>query len=617
VVARVVHLQATTRLCITKDLNEHDIVARIMRKENYLLGMINRDVLGLTLTGLPGARRTRWLTTCVRWNLEWAVFHGMFDDDFSIRPSFYDVRALRKRMRTLAVINLVLSPFIAIFMATYFALRDAERFYRHPAAVGARSWSPESRWKLREFNELKHFHEHRLTAAHKHATKYLSQFPSPVVSMIAKFVSYVVGAFAAMCIACALIDDDLLHAEVFGRDLLWHTAVLGTLLAASRGMIGEANKVFEPNRLMAEVVSHTHYLPRRWRDAAHKAEVQAEFEEMFPFKAATFAKEMLSIFVAPFVLWYPLCESAPEIVSFVRNFTVHRQGVGDVCSLSAFDFRRHGNAKYGAGTTARKPARSKQGKMEKSFLSFHAQYPTWEPDEGGREVIASLNGFKCSAAPVVPGRGGSLPGSPRRAAAAAARSRAKSPTAFAAPGSASMFLDDAIGASNFPRSLAASTATAAGEDDADAETEYQVTLQRFYDWNRATGWHPGTPPSRGDSPNELELGGGVDDRDARRGRSPTRSVDARRLETEMRAAVVVASRRPSDPDPCPDDLFAASPPTPSRMTDSGTLLGENLDAGDPLAALGSLPSPRGDVREPANPWDMDATAREWGRGGGV
>jgi hypothetical protein len=53
------------------------------------------------------------------------------------------------------------------------------------------------------------------------------------------------------------------------------------------------------------------------------------------------------------------------------------------------------------------------------------------------------------------------------------------------------------------------------------------------------------------------------------------------------------------------------------MTDSGTLLGENLDAGDPLAALGSLPSPRGDVREPANPWDMDATAREWGRGGGV
>ena len=49
VVARVVHLQATTRLCIVKDLNEHDIVARILRKENYLLGMLNREVIGLKL----------------------------------------------------------------------------------------------------------------------------------------------------------------------------------------------------------------------------------------------------------------------------------------------------------------------------------------------------------------------------------------------------------------------------------------------------------------------------------------------------------------------------------------------------------------------------------------
>jgi Autophagy protein ATG9 len=35
-------LQRTTRLCIVRDLSEHDIVARIMRKENYLLGMINK-----------------------------------------------------------------------------------------------------------------------------------------------------------------------------------------------------------------------------------------------------------------------------------------------------------------------------------------------------------------------------------------------------------------------------------------------------------------------------------------------------------------------------------------------------------------------------------------------
>jgi autophagy-related protein 9 len=325
-----------------------------------------------------------------------ALHNGMFDDDFSIRASFYDVAALRLRMRYLAVANLLLSPFLAIFMVMYFLLHNAEKFYHQPSSVGHRQWSTHAWWRLREFNELSHFTEHRLAAAHKPATRYVAQFPSPVVSMVAKFVSYIVGAFAAIAIGCALMDDRLLHAEVFGRDLLWFTAVMGTVLAASRGMIGEENRVFEPNRLMGEVVGYTHYLPRHWRNLAHNQEVQAEFEGMFQFKAGLFWQEMLSIFAVPFILWYPMCASAPDIVQFVRQFTVHRQGVGHICSLSAFDFRRHGNSKYGAPMHARKPARSKQGKMEKSFLSFHAHYPTWEPDASGREMLSSLAGFRSS-----------------------------------------------------------------------------------------------------------------------------------------------------------------------------------------------------------------------------
>ena len=459
VVARVVHLQATTRVSIVKDLSEHDIVARILRKENYMMGMLNRGVLGLSLD-VPGLKGYTWLTKCVEWNIDWAVFNGMFDDDFSIRASFYDVAALRLRMRYLAVANMLLSPFLAIFMVMYFLLHNAEKFYHQPSSVGHRQWSTHAWWRLREFNELSHFTEHRLAAAHKPATRYVAQFPSPVVSMVAKFVSYIVGAFAAIAIACALIDDRLLHAEVFGRDLLWFTAVMGTVLAASRGMIGEENRVFEPNKLMGEVVAHTHYLPRHWRNLAHNQEVQAEFEGMFQFKAGLFLQEMLSIFAVPFILWYPMCQSAPEIVQFVRQFTVHRPGVGHICSLSAFDFRKHGNSKYGAPVNARKAARSKQGKMEKSFLSFHAHYPTWEPDASGREMLSSLAGFRSSmhgtnaaaaataavatAAGVMSqhrGGGGGI-GGRSGAVGGGGGMDGGSSQRFAPPGSASMFFDD-------------------------------------------------------------------------------------------------------------------------------------------------------------------------------
>lgn len=35
-------VQRTTRLCIVRDLSEHDVVSRIMRKENYLIAMLNK-----------------------------------------------------------------------------------------------------------------------------------------------------------------------------------------------------------------------------------------------------------------------------------------------------------------------------------------------------------------------------------------------------------------------------------------------------------------------------------------------------------------------------------------------------------------------------------------------
>ena len=392
VLQRVVHLQATTRLSISRDLNEHDIVARILRKENYLTGMVNRDVLRLSLD-VPGMRDHRWFTKVIEWNIDLAVFHGMFDEHFNIRPSFYDVTALRHRFRCLAVINAILSPFVAIFLSMYFVLSYAEKFYNTPSTVGARDWSSYAYWRMREFNELPHFTQQRLAAAYPHAKKYVAQFPSPVVNIVAKFVSYVIGSFAACALFCAVVDDRLLQAYIGDRDLLWVTAVLGTILASSRALMATENAVFEPNAVMSKIVSHTHYLPKHWRDAAHKEDVQGEFNAFFSLKSAMFLEEIASVFAAPFVLWFPLCDSADDIIQFVRQFTTNKSGVGDICSLSAFDFNRHGNKNYGAPSHAEKSNRSRQGKMEKSFLTFQATYPTWEPDTSGRNMLNSLNGF--------------------------------------------------------------------------------------------------------------------------------------------------------------------------------------------------------------------------------
>ena len=66
----------------------------------------------------------------------------------------------------MAVINLVLAPFLLVFLVIYFFMRNAEKFYNHPSAVGARRWSPLAAWRLREFNELQHYVLHRWACMH-------------------------------------------------------------------------------------------------------------------------------------------------------------------------------------------------------------------------------------------------------------------------------------------------------------------------------------------------------------------------------------------------------------------------------------------------------------------
>lgn len=62
--------------------------------------------------------------------------------------------------------------------------------------------------------QLDHLFQRRLNASYQHAVAYVKQFPSPIVSMVAKFVSFVTGACAAVLLGVALLDESLLEAQV-------------------------------------------------------------------------------------------------------------------------------------------------------------------------------------------------------------------------------------------------------------------------------------------------------------------------------------------------------------------------------------------------------------------
>lgn len=175
-------------------------------------------------------------------------------------------------------------------------------------------------------------------------------------------MAFVAGSFAAVLLLATVIDPDI---EITPhRSVVFYLGVFGAVLTVARGMIPDDNRVFDPEILMMEVITYTHYMPDEWKGQLHSkkvcvddqqifacihnmlgGQVHQEFGELFAMKVIIFVQELLSVVLTPFVLWFSLPACAPAIIDFFREFSVHVDGRGYVCSFAEFNFERHGNVK--------------------------------------------------------------------------------------------------------------------------------------------------------------------------------------------------------------------------------------------------------------------------------
>ncbi|KAI8391051.1 autophagy protein Apg9-domain-containing protein [Radiomyces spectabilis] len=385
-------------------LNEHDVANRIMRKDNYLIALFNKDILNITIP-LPYLRHKHVFTRDLEWNLSFCVLSYVFNDQGQIRKRFLKERnkpllvaGLRRRFIFMGLLNLIFAPFILGYLLIFFFFRYFEEYHKNPSEIGSRGYSPFAKWKFREFNELPHFFRARLSLSYGSANQYINQFPKEKAALAARFVAFVSGSFAGVLALLSLYDSEaLLNFEITPNGtVLFYLGIFGTVFAVSRGMIPDEHLVFEPERLLKEVVENTHYMPQEWRGKLHTDEVRAQFCQLFDYRVSLFLQELLSVIFTPVVLWFSLPRCAEQIVDFFREFTVHVDGLGYVCSFAQFDFARHGNIKYGAPTEVEDEYyMTKEGKMEKSFLNFKVNNPGWEPNDiAGSMYLSRLAHFQ-------------------------------------------------------------------------------------------------------------------------------------------------------------------------------------------------------------------------------
>ncbi|KAI0040133.1 APG9-domain-containing protein [Auriscalpium vulgare] len=376
-------------------LDAHDVANRVMRQENFLISLFNKELLDLRVPfphGIaPEEGKGRTLTRTLEWNLRFCLMEYLFDSRGRVRKIFLKsknraalIEGLRRRFIFMGILNAIFAPLIVLYLLMYSFFRYFEEYHKNPSSIGGRTYTPFARWKFREFNELPHLFKRRLDESYPIANMYIGQFPNRKLELIMRFVAFIAGSFAAVLLLASVLDPDLfLHFEITPRrTVLFYLSIFTGILAVARGMIPEENRVFDSEALMLEVVQYTHYLPDEWRAQLHSRSVHAQFGELFAMKILIFASELVSVVVTPLILWYSLPPCAPAIIDFFREFTVHVDGLGYVCSFAVFDFQRHGNVKFGAPTRAAdERLMSNEGKMEKSILSFKAAHPDWMPSD--------------------------------------------------------------------------------------------------------------------------------------------------------------------------------------------------------------------------------------------
>lgn len=317
------HRAGNVQILPKPDMTVNDVVLRIMRSENYLIALINRNCLHMFLPWWlsPFFTESLLFTTSMEWSISYCVLAHLFDDEYRLSPEFLDdVDSMKFRFQIVGLIQLIMLPFTLIFVVVYFLMENFQQFHSNRAYLGPRQWTPLARWEFREFNELPHLFEKRLNQAYEPAMNYLNSFVNIYVSIVAEFVTFVSGSILAVLIIVSFISEGaLLYIHIADRNLLWYLGVFSACFAASRACIPDATKVKKvPAELLAHASAMTHHFPPHWQSQEHCKSVRDEVAYLLQYKIVIFLYEILGVLLTPVILVFSLPSSAATIVEFVK-----------------------------------------------------------------------------------------------------------------------------------------------------------------------------------------------------------------------------------------------------------------------------------------------------------
>ncbi len=325
---------------IDNHLDVHNILCRIMRKDNFFIAMIDHKILNNRIW-LPFMGKRNFLSGSLEWNIHKCIYNFIFDNNSQIQSYITNnninmeqlSKELEKRFKIMAWINFIFFPFIILFQLAYFFFRFFEEIKEH-SLITMRNYTKYARWQFKEYNELPHLFEMRLNLGYKSADEYVKNFPQPILVIISRFIIFILSSFIAVLTCLTLYDEKILFYPLTkNRTVLWYVGIFGIIIGICRSC-SFGNYVFEPIKKIKAMAVYTHYYPDKWKGKEYTYSTYESFLELFTYKIYIIFDEIISVILTPYILYFNFSPQSYEIIKFFTNNIVYDDNIGYHCSFS-------------------------------------------------------------------------------------------------------------------------------------------------------------------------------------------------------------------------------------------------------------------------------------------
>ena len=333
IIKLLIILQEKEGYCRIKDnLTKYDIIARINRRENYIIAMISNKIISFNLFGINFF--SNYILDFVKNNFMTFMIE---ENQVEINKKFYNPNYFRIKILSQILIQLITIPSELIFRIIFFLFKNADNL-KSIDKITRNKWTNDIIYQFKNYNECKHHLGNRIYKSYRPTETFLSCFKQKIYSIIGKTFILICGSFFLFFLILTIfVDIKVTNISIFGYNFLSFIMIIGILM----GLFNNSNNSNENDTLenfpfklkqYKEMCNNIINIPSDW----NKNEIYRNYHiisQSFKNNIILFINELLSIILFP-VLWFKLFWNYHVIIDFVKNNSVNIPGLGIVCSLS-------------------------------------------------------------------------------------------------------------------------------------------------------------------------------------------------------------------------------------------------------------------------------------------